>query len=523
MTPDILRKPLSSSHFVAHALSRDPDRLVLIGVDGERVTAGELRDGISRLQQLFEDLDPKPTRAAILAKNRVEVVFVSNALSFAQVVTTTLHPMGSVEDYLYVMEDAEIDTLVYDADRYEVAVRELKQRAPRIRHFLAMGDSAIGANVMRAAEAFIPRPLEAPLVDPTAMTRIAYSGGTTGSPKGIMVTHQSIVTSAILQTTDWEWPDEIRHLICAPLSHSGAAVLNTILTKGGHMVVMEAFNPLDAMRLIEEHRITSVLMVPTMVISILDHPQFGEFDLSSLEVVFYGASAFPAARLKEAIEKLGPIFMQFYGQAEAPMSISVMRRKDHDVTNMERLAGCGRPTSLVEVALLDDDLISVPDGEPGEICVRGPLVMGGYLGKPEQTAEVFKGDWLHTGDVAVRSADGFLRIVDRKKDMIISGGFNVYAREVEDVIVDQPGVRQAAVIGVPDPKWGEAVTAVVVIEPGASITADEIITAVRAKKGAVQAPKSVTFIDALPVTAIGKPDKKALRERFRQDAELADS
>ncbi len=517
MTPDILRKPISSNHFVAQALSRDLDRLVLIGVDGERVTAGDMRDAVSRLQQLFESLEPKPRRAAILAKNRVELVFVSNAFSFAEIVTTTLHPMGSLEDYLYVLNDAEIDTLVYDADRYETTVQDLKARAPQIRHFLSMGDSEIGENVMKAAQRFTPRQLEAPLIDPTAMRGIAYSGGTTGSPKGIMVTHQSIVTSTILQLTDWEWPHEIRHLICAPLSHAGASVLNPILMKGGHMVVMEAFNPLDAMRLIEEHRITSVLMVPTMVISMLDHPQFGEFDLSSLEVVFYGASAFPVARLKDAIEKLGPIFMQFYGQAEAPMSISVMRRKDHDLTNPERLAGCGRPTSLAEVALLDDDLNEVPDGEPGEICVRGPLVMGGYLNKAEQTEEVFKGGWLHTGDVAVRSADGFLRIVDRKKDMIISGGFNVYAREVEDVIVDQPGVRQAAVIGVPDPKWGEAVKAVVVIEPGASISADEIIAAVRARKGAIHAPKTVDFVDALPLTAIGKPDKKALRQRYRQE------
>ena len=163
---------------------------------------------------------------------------------------------------------------------------------------------------------------------------------------------------------------------------------------------------------------------------------------------------------------------------------------------------------------MDDAMNEVPDGTPGEICVRGPLLMAGYLNKPEETAAAFEGGWLHTGDVAVRSADGFLRIVDRKKDMIITGGFNVYAREVEDVIVEQPGVRQAAVIGVPDPKWGETVKAVVVLEPGATITAEEIIAAVRSRKGAVQAPKSVEFIDAIPVTPIGKPDKKALRVQF---------
>ena len=242
--------------------------------------------------------------------------------------------------------------------------------------------------------------------------------------------------------------------------------------------------------------------------------RFGEFDLSSLEVIFYGASAFPATRLKDAIGKLGQIFFQFYGQAEAPMSVTVMRRDEHDVNDMQRLASCGRPTPMVRVALLDDDFNEVPDGTPGEICVRGPLLMSGYLNKPEETAAAFAGDWLHTGDVAVRSPDGFLRIVDRKKDMIVTGGFNVYAREVEDVLVEHPNVRQAAVIGVPDAKWGEAVKAVVVIEPGTTVMADELIALVRTRKGAVQAPKTVDFVEQLPLTPVGKPDKKALRQRY---------
>jgi len=268
------------------------------------------------------------------------------------------------------------------------------------------------------------------------------------------------------------------------------------------------------MQAIQTHRITSVLMVPTMIMALLDHPRFGDFDLSSLQVIFYGASAFPAPRLKQAIEKLGPIFFQFYGQAEAPMSVTVMRRAEHDVNDMLRLACCGRPTPFARVALLDDHGCEVADGEPGEICVRGPLLMSGYLNKPEETALAFAGDWLHTGDVAIRSPDGFLRIVDRKKDMIVTGGFNVFAREVEDVLTEFPGVRQAAVIGVPDPKWGEAVKAVVVLEPSAQVSAEQLIARVRERKGAVQAPKTVEFVDALPLSALGKPDKKALRLRY---------
>jgi fatty-acyl-CoA synthase len=496
---------------VEHALNRDHDRVVVVLSNGETQSAGELRDLISQYSQAFVALSPKPLRAAIIAKNRVEVPAVMNGLSFAGIVSTSLHPMGAIEDYLYVIDDAEIDLLVYDADHFEAIAAELKMRAPRIKHFISIGPAGVGQSLDSLSSNFVAQPLVAPPADPDVMARIAYSGGTTGKPKGIMVSHRTMVTSTMIQLTEWEWPAEIRHLVCAPLSHAGASVLTAILLKGGAMVVAPGFDPVAVMQAIVKHRITSVLMVPTMVLALIDHPRFGEFDLSSLEVVFYGASAFPAARLKEAIEKLGPVFFQFYGQSEAPMSVTVMRRAEHLVDDPLRLASCGRPTPWNRVALMDDDMRIVPDGEPGEICVQGPLLMAGYLNKPEETEQALTGGWLHTGDVAIKGPDGFLRIVDRKKDMIVTGGFNVFAREVEDVLATHPAVRQAAVIGVPDPKWGETVKAVVVIDPAHTVTADELIALVRERKGAVQAPKSVEFIDAIPLSPLGKPDKKALR------------
>jgi len=422
--------------------------------------------------------------------------------------------MGSVDDYLYVIEDAGIDTLIYDAGHFEDMAAALQARAPGLRHLLAMGPSQVGQDIVTAAAAVTPQPLVAPAADPEALFRIAYSGGTTGKPKGIMTSYRSAAVSAMIQLMDWEWPRDVRHLVCAPLSHAGASVLTPVLALNGAMFVLPGFDPIAVMQAIETHRITSVLMVPTMVIALIDHPRFGEFDLSSLEVIFYGASAFPAARLQDAIGKLGRIFFQFYGQAEAPMSITLLRRADHDAADLQRLASCGRPSTLVRVALLDDDGSPVADGEPGEICVRGPLLMSGYLGKPEETAQAFAGDWLHTGDVAIKGPDGVYRIVDRKKDMIVTGGFNVYAREVEDVLAEHPAVRQAAVIGVPDSKWGEAVKAIVVLHAGAEVTSEELIALVRTRKGAVQAPKTVDFIDALPLSPVGKPDKKALRQQY---------
>ena len=508
-----LYHPSSGADLVAHALNHDPGRPVIILDDGRVVSTGELRDSISRYVQLFATLSPLPLRAALLSKNRPEVPGVFYAFSFAGIVSTPLHPMGSLDDFLYVMKDAGIDMLVYD-EAFENVVGELARSAPGIKHFLAIGAGGVGQSIEEASRNFTPCALVAPDVLPDDIARIAYSGGTTGQPKGIVIPHRSTVASTTTQLTEWEWPAEVRHLICSPLSHAGASVLTTILHKGGAMVVLPAFEPVSFMQAIETHRITSTLMVPTMVLALIDHPRFAEFDLSSLEVIFYGASAFPPSRLKEAIAKLGPIFFQFYGQTEAPLCITALRKAEHLPDDPLRLASCGRPTPWVQIALLDDDCSPVPDGEPGEICVRGPQVMLGYLNKPEETEQAFKGGWLHTGDIAVRNPDGFLRIVDRKKDMIVSGGFNVFAREVEDVIAAHPGVARVAVIGLPDPKWGEAVTAVIVGNGACAVTPEELVALVRAEKGPVQAPKRVIFVDAIPLSPVGKPDKKALRAQF---------
>jgi fatty-acyl-CoA synthase len=220
------------------------------------------------------------------------------------------------------------------------------------------------------------------------------------------------------------------------------------------------------------------------------------------------------ARLREAIGKLGSIFFQFYGQTECPQTVCVLRKEEHDPGDLDRLASCGRPVPWVRVGLLDDSGQEVAKGQPGELCVRGPLVMKGYWNKPEETSQALEGDWLHTGDVAREDENGFLTIVDRKKDMIVSGGFNVFPREVEDVISTHPGIAAVAVIGTPDEKWGEAVTALIVPRPGAQLDIDELIALVKERKGSHYAPKSVEIVDSIPMSPLGKPDKKALRARY---------
>jgi fatty-acyl-CoA synthase len=273
------------------------------------------------------------------------------------------------------------------------------------------------------------------------------------------------------------------------------------------------------LKTIEEQKITATMLVPSMLYALMDHPDSHTRDLSSLETVYYGASAINPVRLQEAIDRFGPIFAQYYGQSEAPMVISYLAKGDHDKA---RLASCGRPSALLRTALLGEDGEPVPVGEPGEICVAGPLLAGGYWKLPDQTAETFRDGWMHTGDVAREDEDGFWFIVDRTKDMIVTGGFNVFPREVEDVVAEHPAIAQVGVIGVPDERWGEAVTAIVVLREGAELT-DEVVAeikeSVKQRKGAVQAPKQVIAIDALPLTGLGKPDKKALRAQYWGDRE----
>jgi fatty-acyl-CoA synthase len=200
------------------------------------------------------------------------------------------------------------------------------------------------------------------------------------------------------------------------------------------------------------------------------------------------------------------------------MAVTMMRKAEHRLDDPRRLASCGRPLIWNRVALLDEHNEPVAAGAPGELCVRGPLVMTGYRNDPEQTAAVFDGGWLHTGDMAVQDPDGFLRIVDRKKDMIVSGGFNIFPRELEDILSGHPAVAQVAVIGTPDPRWGEAVTAIVQLRPAQAVSAAELIALVAERKGSYQAPKRVEFVDAIPLTPVGKPDKKALRSLFADKA-----
>jgi acyl-CoA synthetase (AMP-forming)/AMP-acid ligase II len=298
-----------------------------------------------------------------------------------------------------------------------------------------------------------------------------------------------------------------------------------MFTLGASNVIMPKFNAAEVLRNIERFRVTHIFLPPTALYALLACPELKEQDYSSLRVFLLAGSPVSPDKLKQAVEVFGPCMCQSYGQTEAPMLLTFLDQKtvataaagDHP----ERLASCGRPTTAVRLAIMDDRGQILPPHKPGEIVARGTLVGGGYYKLPEATAEIRKFGWHHTGDIGYMDEDGYVYIVDRKKDMIISGGFNVYCAEVESAIMALPQVRECAVIGVPDEKWGEAVKAIVVLREDESLSQEDVIQHCKAKLGGVKTPKSVEFRPEIPKTAAGKTDRKELRKPYWSRTERA--
>jgi acyl-CoA synthetase (AMP-forming)/AMP-acid ligase II len=284
---------------------------------------------------------------------------------------------------------------------------------------------------------------------------------------------------------------------------------------GGRVVVMAEPDLGEFLALAERHRVTHTFLPPTLIYMLLGHEGLDAADLSALQCFWYGAAPMSAARLEEAITRIGPVMAQLFGQSEAPMMVSTMAPRDHlnadGSVARDRLSSAGRPAPLVTVAIMGEDGTLLPSGERGEIVVRSSLVMAGYYKNPEATAEVSAHGWHHTGDIGYLDGQGFLFIVDRAKDMVITGGFNVYSAEVEQALMAHEAVRDCAVVGLPDEKWGERVTAVVQLQPGVSVGADELTAFVKARIGSVKAPKQVEFRPDLPRSTVGKVLKTDVR------------
>ncbi|MGH3362958.1 MAG: AMP-binding protein, partial [Nocardioides sp.] len=366
MTND-LRTGTHNGHLMVAALKQHRDQPVM-HLGETTLTGGETAMRISQYVQAFEALGAGTgTHAALLALNRPEVLFILGAGQTQGFRRTSLHPLGSADDHAYVINDAGISTLIVDPMFAERAV-ELLDKCPGLKQVLTIGPvpetlAENGRDLVAEAASYPARPLAARLLEPDHIVSIAYTGGTTGKPKGVIGTAQAMSTMTQVQMAEWEWPDSPRFLMCTPLSHAGAAFFVPTVLKGGCLYVLARFDPAEVLRTIEEERITATMLVPSMLYALMDHPDSRTRDLSSLETVYYGASAINPVRLREAIDRFGPIFAQYYGQSEAPMVISYLAKGEHDE---KRLSSCGRPSALLRTALLGEDGSPVAVGEPGE-------------------------------------------------------------------------------------------------------------------------------------------------------------
>ena len=439
-------------------------------------------------------------------------------------------PVGarnSVADNHDVLDRFDCEVLFFQA-YFAPAIAELQPRLPRVRHWICIdGEAPAVVRSRSLADWVAAQPATRPEVafDLDDVVVIAPTGGTTGVPKGVMNTHRSLQTAMAHLMINCPYDDEQRpvNLAAAPMTHTSGLLSLPTSARGGTVVVLSRPDPTLLLGAIAKHRVTELFLPPTVIYRLLDIPDLNQkVDFSSLRYFFYGAAPMSVEKLKLALRVFGPVMANSYGQTEAPGTISCLPPHEHFVQGQaaadERLASVGRPNPLIRVEVMDDQRRILAQGETGEICVRGDLVMKGYYKDPAKTAETLIDGWLHTGDVGHVDAAGYLHITDRKKDMIISGGFNVYPSQVEQVLWSHPAVQDCAVIGVPDAQWGEAVKAVVELNQGMSASAEELIALCKAKLGSVMAPKTVDFIAELPRSTAGKVLKKDLRAGYWKDS-----
>ncbi|MDV2685588.1 AMP-binding protein [Alkalihalophilus lindianensis] len=346
---------------------------------------------------------------------------------------------------------------------------------------------------------------------------LSYTGGTTGTPKGVMHTQKGLWAAVLSAAIEDPLDDREKLLLSTPLVHSAGSLLWRSLMSGVHVYVMPTFHPVSFMQTIKAYKITTTFMVPTMLYRLLGVTKKMEYDVSSMRNIYYGASPISQERLKEAFEVFGPIMRQQYGMTECNIVISRLSKSAHYWAyhnKPEVLKSCGKPCLLTEIRMVDKEGNDVKPFELGEIIVKSPAMMIGYYQKPELTEETIRDGWLHTGDIGMFDESGYIYIKDRKKDMIISGGMNVYSSEVERVVNQHPAVSLSACIGVSDPDWGESVCVVVTIKEGARCSEEDIIAFCKQNTSKYMVPKNVYFRESLPLTPIGKVDKKELKKMY---------
>lgn len=457
-------------------------------------------------------------KVALLIGNRPEFIACDIAVATIGAVKLPINSLLPTHTIAHILDDSEATALIVDARLEEAALRALGERSILLYGFgegTGTGDRfkrlALTDDLHR-----IPA-LEAADVEPEDQCALFYTGGTTGKPKGVVHSQRSLVTFHTAQLLEAEIRQHERLLLATPLAHAAGLFAQSAILRGATIVLDSGFDVERTITALRDKRITWTFLVPTMIYRLLDALSGADRNaFPALDTIVYGAAPISQSRLQRALDVFGPVFIQLYGQTESPNWGTRLAKTDHDPTNPERLTSCGQASFMVDVQIVDDAGNTLPAGETGEVCLKGPYTLTEYHRNPEATAEKFLGEWIRTGDVGVLDEAGYLYLKDRRADMVISGGMNIYSSEVEDSLNAHPQVRAAAVIGIPHEDWGEAVHAVIVSD--GVLTAEELIAWSRDRLAAYARPKSVEFVDVLPETPFGKIDKKQLRAKFWKES-----
>ncbi len=428
-----------------------------------------------------------------------------------------LNARNTVADNVAILSAHDCEWLFYHSE-LAAEVDQIRREVPQIRQFICVDQIQGGYPFLnRWAESY-PSSSSYHPQQPNDVSVIWPTGGTTGQSKGVLTTHLNWETMIANFFAAMPYCKPPVHLVVAPMTHAAGVVAFALMSIGATNIFMAKADPLQIAANIQKHRVTTLFLPPTAIYSMLATPRIRDFDYSSLKYFIYAAAPMSEEKLKLAIDVFGPVMTQTFGQAEAPMICCFLSPKDHlvidDPEKQRRLLSCGRPSAFTQVEIMDDDGAILGVEAKGEIVVRGNLVTLGYNNQPEATAEIRRFGWHHTGDIGFKDKDGYVYIVDRKRDMIISGGFNLYPNEIEQVIWSHPVVQDCAVIGVPDEKWGEAVKAIVELKPNAHASEVELLTFLRERLGGLKCPKSIEIWPQLPRSPVGKVLKKDIRERF---------
>jgi acyl-CoA synthetase (AMP-forming)/AMP-acid ligase II len=497
---------------LSNAVKRFPDTPCVI--EGDRtLTFREVDERADRVAvALKEQGIGKGQRVALLALNELEYLEIHLGVSRAGAVLVPLNYRFAVPELSFIMKDSQPDLLIHGPG-FEGAAARLE--CERVWHFGGEGVGQAYEDVLARTEP--ERALR--LQDASAANSILYTSGTTGRPKGAIISHGALWARLNMFGLEAGMAHGDVFVQGLPMFHIAAHLAYAFTYRGVPLVLIKTFDPALVLAEIARHQGTHVLLVPTMINMVANDESLPEHDLSSLQMVLYGASPISPGVLRRAMSALKCDFLQFFGMTETAGS-TLLRTHDHDPDGRpELLPSAGTDALSMETRIVDLDDRDVPPGEVGEILTRGPCVMDGYWNSPGATAEALRGGWMHTGDMGYRSEEGYLFVTDRLKDMVISGGENVYPREVEDALYEHPAVLEAAVIGIPHEEWGEAVHALVVPRPGEQVDKDDLLRHCRERLAGYKVPKSVQFVDELPKNATGKVLKRVLREQQWKEAD----